>query len=212
MATLPAAPGQEWPGGMTSRYRLFRAVVVFLARILLGLRLHGEERIPERGPLLLAANHSRYLDPVFVCMAVPRRVQWMAKKEIFYPGLRRLFDVLGAFPVDREGGGRAALRTAIDLLSKGWALGIFPEGTHRQSGKDRGAKSGVSMLAVRGRARVVPIHLGKVPTPLARLRGEHFDVHVGDPITIDNTIKGGRAYKEAAEGVLATIYALPKRG
>ncbi|MDQ4106604.1 MAG: 1-acyl-sn-glycerol-3-phosphate acyltransferase, partial [Actinomycetota bacterium] len=152
------------------------------------------------------------LDPVFVCMAVPRRVQWMAKKEIFFPGLRGFFALLGAFPVDRQGGGRSALRTALKLLAEGWALGIFPEGTHKQTGGDREAKSGVSMLAARGRAPVVPIYLGKLPSPLARRRGVRFDIYVGEPLTIDNTLKGRQAYREAAEGVLAAIYSLPKKG
>lgn len=214
MATLPTATtaDQEWPKGMTTRYRFFRWIVLLLGRVFLGLRLHGEKLAPERGPLILAANHTRYLDPVFVCMAVPRRVQWMAKKEIFLPGLRKFFDLLGAFPVDRQGGGRSALRAAIKLLSEGWALGIFPEGTHRRTGGVREAKSGVSMLAVRGRARVLPIYIGDIPTPLARLRGERFHIYIGDTINIDNTIKGREAYKEAAEEVLATIYSLPKRG
>lgn len=212
MATLPPTPGQEWPEGMTPRYRLFRRTVLFIFRVLLGLCLHGEKRVPERGPLILATNHTRYLDPVFVCIAVPRRVQWMAKKEIFLPGLRRFFALLGAFPVDRGGGGRAALKNALKLLSEGWALGIFPEGTHKQTGGERDAKSGVSMMAVRGRARVIPIHLGKVPTPLDRLRGECFHIHVGDPINIDNTLKSREAYKDAAEKVLTTIYSLPKKG
>lgn len=144
MATLPTATtaDQEWPKGMTTRYRFFRRVVLLLGRVFLGLRLHGEKLTPERGPLILAANHTRYLDPVFVCMAVPRRVQWMAKKEIFLPGLRKFFDLLGAFPVDRQGGGRSALRAAIKLLSEGWALGIFPEapiGGPVESGKPRAA-------------------------------------------------------------------------
>lgn len=211
MATLPPTSGQEWPHGMTSRYRLFRSVVIFLGKVLLGLCLHGEKFVPERGPLILAANHTRYLDPIFVCIAVPRRVQWMAKKEIFIPGLRKLFALLGAFPVDRQKGGRGALRKAFELLSEGWALGIFPEGTHKQkTEKDREAKSGVSMIAVRGRAPVTPIHLGQIPTPLGRLRRERFHIHVGEVIDIDNTIKGREAYKKAAEEVLVTIYSLPK--
>lgn len=211
MATLPPTSGQEWPLGMTLRYRLFRSVVLFFGRVFLGLSLHGEKFVPERGPLILAANHTRYLDPVFVCIAVPRRVQWMAKKEIFVLGLRKFFALLGAFPVDRQKGGRGALRKAFGLLSEGWALGIFPEGTHkRKIEKDREAKSGVSMIAVRGRAPVTPIHLGKIPTPLGRLRGGRFHIHVGEVIDIDNTIKGREAYKKAAEEVMVTIYSLPK--
>ncbi|MGB3684042.1 MAG: lysophospholipid acyltransferase family protein [Rubrobacteraceae bacterium] len=212
MATLKAPTGKDWPEGMSPRYKLFRQVVLFLGRILLGLRLHGEDRTPRQGPLVLAANHTRYLDPVFVCMAAPRRVQWMAKKEIFIPGLRRFFSLLGAFPVDREAGGRSALRNAMKLLSEGWALGIFPEGTHKKTEKTRDAKSGVSLLAVRGGARITPIHLGKVPTPLGRFRGERLHIHVGDPLIIHDTVKGRRAYKALAEEVLTTIYSLPGKG
>ena len=213
MMANPQVPvGQEWPEGMSPRYRLFRRVVLLVGRILLGLCIHSENLTPRRGPLILAANHTRYLDPVFVCMAAPRRVQWMAKKEVFVPGLRKFFGLLGAFPVDRQGGGRAALRKALKLLSEGWALGIFPEGTHKQTGGERDAKSGVTMLAARSGARVIPIHLGKVPTPLGRLRGERFHIHVGDPIIIHNTLRGREAYKEFAEVVLTTIYSLPDKG
>lgn len=212
MATLPSSPGQEWPYGMTPRYRIFRWTVLSLCKVFLGLCLHGENRAPDRGPLILAANHTHYLDPIFVCVAVPRRVQWMAKKEIFLPGLCGFFSLLGAFPVDRQGGGRSGLRTAFNLLREGWALGIFPEGTHKQkTEKDREAKSGVSMMAVRGKSRITPIHLGYIPTPLGRLRGECFHIHVGDPITIDPKLKGREAYKDAAEEVLTTIYSLPNK-
>ena len=72
--------GPQIPGQMSPRYRLFRWVMLALGRLFLGFEIHGEERVPAKGPLIVAANHHRFFDPVFVSMAVPRRVQWMAQK------------------------------------------------------------------------------------------------------------------------------------
>lgn len=194
----------------TTRYRIFRLLVVAFGKVFLGFVGYGGKNTPESGPLIVAANHSRFFDPVFVCMAVPRRIQWMAKKELFVFPFKWFFYFLAAFPVDRQGGGRAALRTALKYLAEGWAMGIFPEGTRRQAGSSQGAKSGAIMLAVRSGARILPVYLGRIPGPLARLRGERFRAYVGEPITIDNTLHGRQAYKEAANELLRTIYALPE--
>src|SRR5215217_5541468 len=134
---------------MSPRYRLFRWLMRLLGVIFLGFEVHGTHRVPDEGPLIVAANHRRFFDPVFVSMAVPRRVRWMAKKELFSFPLRWLFYFVGAFPVDREGGGRAALRTAMNFLAEGRTLGIFPEGTRRKGGVSPEAKSGAALLAAR---------------------------------------------------------------
>lgn len=203
--------GRRTPGEMSGRYTLFRRVMILLGRIFLGFEIVGEEKAPEDGPLVVAANHRRFFDPVFVCMAVPRRLQWMAKKELFAPPFQRFFYFIGSFPVDREGGGRAAIREALKFLADGWALGIFPEGTRQREGASGEAKSGVVMLATRGDARVLPVFVGKIPGPLARLRGERLRAYVGDPIRLDAGLRGGRAYRDAADEVLRAIYALPDK-
>jgi 1-acyl-sn-glycerol-3-phosphate acyltransferase len=195
---------------MSPRYRLFRWAVRALGVIFLGFEVHGEEKTPEEGPLIVAANHRRFFDPVFVSMAVPRRVRWMAKKELFTFPFTRFFYFIGAFPVDRKGGGRAALRTAMSFLAEGRTLGIFPEGTRRKEGVSPEAKSGAALLAARSGAPVLPVFAGPIPGPAARLRGEKFHVYVGDPIVIRNTDQDRRAYRRAADEILRSIYALPK--
>jgi 1-acyl-sn-glycerol-3-phosphate acyltransferase len=196
---------------MTPRYRLFRWVLRALGVIFLGFEAHGEQRAPDIGPLIVAANHRRFFDPVFVSMAVPRRVRWMAKKELFTPPLHLLFYFIGAFPVDRQGGGRAALRTAQAFLAEGRTLGIFPEGTRRKEGHSSQAKSGAALLAARSGASVLPVYAGRIPGPVARLRGDRFRVCVGEPITIDNTTRGREGYRRLADAILDTIYALPEK-
>lgn len=197
--------------GISRRYRIFRRVVVALGELLLGFRVHGVERVPESGALIIASNHGQFLDPVYVSMAVPRRVQWMGKKQLFIFPLRRFFYLIGCFPVDREGGGRAALKAALRYLEMGAALGIFPEGTRRKHGYDPqdAPKSGMVMLSARSGAEVLPVHVGRVPGPIKRLRGGRLEVHIGEPRTISPATKSNKPYAEAADALLREIYALP---
>ena len=212
MSESSAFKGKSTPTRMSRRYTLFRRFMTAICRLLFGLEIRGTENVPKTGPLVVAANHTQYPDPVLVCMAVPRRMQWMAKKQLFEPPFKRFFEFIGSFPIDREGGGRAGVRLALRFLAEGWTLGIFPEGTHKDDGTAREAKSGAVLLAIRGGAPVVPVFVGKIPGPLARLRGERLRLVVGDPIRLDENLRGGEAYREAADEVLRTIYALPKAG
>ena len=202
--------GRRTPGEISRRYRLFRRAMTLLCRILFGYTLHGGESVPPEGPLIVASNHSQYADPVLVCVAVPRRLQWMAKKQLFVFPFRKFFEFIGSFPVDREGGGRAAIRAALAYLAEGWALGIFPEGTHRGADTSREAKSGVVVLALRSGAPVLPVHVGRLPGPISRLRGKKLHIFVGEPIQLDTALRGGPAYRAAADEVMHTIYALPQ--
>ena len=201
--------GRRTPGEMSPRYRLFRRTMILICRVLFGYALHGGDKVPAEGPLVVASNHGQYADPVLVCVAVPRRLQWMWKKELFVFPFRNFFRFIGTFPVDREGGGRGAIRAALAFLAEGWALGIFPEGTHRGGGTSRQAKSGVVVIAARSNAPVLPVHVGKLPGPLARLRGGRLHIHVGEPIELDPALRGGTAYREAADEIMRSIYALP---
>ena len=194
---------------ISPRYRIFRQVMLALGWLLFGFTVHGAEKTPPSGPLIVAANHHRYPDPVFVSMAVPRRIQWMAKKELFVFPFRRFFFFIGSFPVDRQKGGRAALKTALALLAAGWALGIFPEGTRRKSyDPEDTPKTGVAMLGARSGAPVLPVFVDHVPGPLERLRGGKLHVYIGHPITIDNTKRNKRDYTEVAGEILREIYDL----
>jgi 1-acyl-sn-glycerol-3-phosphate acyltransferase len=198
------------PGEMSPRYRLFRGLMISLCRILFGYTLHGGDKVPVEGPLIVASNHGQYADPVLVCVAVPRRVQWMGKKELFVFPFKRFLRFIGSFPVDREGGGRGAIRAALAFLAEGWALGIFPEGTHSGDETSKEAKSGVVVLAARGGAPVLPVYVGRLPGPLSRLRGERLHIFVGEPVEIDPALRGGAAYRDEAGRIMRSVYALPE--
>jgi 1-acyl-sn-glycerol-3-phosphate acyltransferase len=57
---------------------------------------------------------------------------------------------------------------------------------------------------------VLPVFADKIPSPLARLRGEKFHIYIGKPMTIDNTNKSRQGYRRVANEILRTIYALPE--
>ncbi|CAN5883542.1 lysophospholipid acyltransferase family protein [soil metagenome] len=171
--------------------------------------MYGVERVPEDGRLIIAANHTQYLDPVYVCVAVPRRVQWMAKKELFVFPFKGVLSLLGAFPIDRQKAGRATIRASQEVLESGMVLGIFPEGTHRQGESSREAKSGVVVLAARSGAPLLPVYVSAAPGLLGRLKGKKMYACIGKPVNVDSNLRGGKAYREVADNILRQIYALP---
>jgi 1-acyl-sn-glycerol-3-phosphate acyltransferase len=85
--------------------------------------------------------------------------------------LGRLLHLVGQIPVDRGRADRVALHTALDELSRGGAIGVFPEGT-RGSGEMTAVQHGIAYLAVHGRCRVLPVAC--INTGLALPKGAHW--------------------------------------
>ena len=137
-------------------YQFARFLVGVIARSLFFLRVRGAENVPLQGPLIVAANHVSNFDPPLLGVAMPRQIWYMAKKELFaIPVLGPVISRLGAFSVDRQAGGTAALRGALRMLKEGRAVGMFPEGGRNVEG-DKEVKSGVAFLAAASGAPVVP--------------------------------------------------------
>ena len=88
-------------------YSFLDVVLGILFKIFLRLEVHGAENIPKTGPLVIASNHLSLLDPPVIGVAAPRKVHFMAKRELFVPVLGYIYKTLGAFPVNRGGADRA---------------------------------------------------------------------------------------------------------
>ena len=139
-------------------YAFLKPITVFFMRLLFRLEARGTEHMPARGPVLIVANHSSFLDPPLVGGASPRPVSFMAKAELFrVPLFGGLIRRLNARPVRREGADAGALRTALRILQEGHVLLMFPEGTRGPEGVLRDPKPGAGMLAVLSGAPVVPV-------------------------------------------------------
>jgi 1-acyl-sn-glycerol-3-phosphate acyltransferase len=96
----------------------------------------GKESCPRRGPLLVVANHTSWMDPLWLAKVVPRRVTPMMTSVFFdLPGLRWLMThVVHAIRVQASTFRRDApeLREAIAALDRGECVVIFPEGMLRR--------------------------------------------------------------------------------
>lgn len=136
-------------------YKIFRALLKAIYRVLFRIEAKGIENIPAEGPVIIASNHISLLDPPAVGILIDRQVRFMAKEELFkIPVLGFLIRSFGAFPVKRGGVSKDAIKSAISLLRSGEVMGIFPEGT-RSSGA-AGAKKGTAMIAIRSEAIIIP--------------------------------------------------------
>lgn len=152
-----------------------------------GVSILGTKNVPMDGPLLVAPLHVSNLDPPLVGCTCPRPLRFMAKKELFAFPLGLLIRSLGAFPLDRESGDTAAIRLAISELKSGRAVLVFPEGT-RGDGQTMGKiQGGISMLAKRSGAQVLPVGLAGThhvwPKGQKWLKRAKMTVVFGEPFT-----------------------------
>lgn len=171
------------------------------------LRVVGREHVPAEGAVLLAGNHTGFLDGPLVFALSPRSATFLAKSELFVGPLARVLGWLGQIPVHRGRPDRAALRSGLRVLQAGGALGVFPEGT-RGEGTLEEVSDGVAYLALRSGAPLVPLAvlgtkqampkgswLPRWRAPVSLVFGPAFEVDVpGDP-------RARRTVRAAAEQI-----------
>jgi len=183
------------------------AVVRGLFTAIWGMKVTGLEHVPLTGPVIIACNHVSNMDPPLMAVAVaPRRRPFgVGKKELFEkPFLGWWLRKTGNFPLDRQGDATSAMRAALDVLEKGGCLVIFPEGTRVRPGEKRTPKAGISFLAFRSGAAVVPLRvLGTAEFP----NRFPLEARIGEPISppLSEDRETGLAY---AKTVMERIYAL----
>ncbi len=141
---------------MTPFYRVARGLCKLVCLVLWRFRATGADNVPRTGPVIVACNHISYLDPVALGIGLPRMLTYLAKKQLFeIPVLGPIIRGCGAYPLDRDAGGVAAVRVALRVLKEGRCIGIFPEGTRNLTGTAP-EKGGAAFLAALSGAPVVP--------------------------------------------------------
>ena len=204
-------------------YEALHSVVPPLARAVWRPTIEGIANVPLDGPVLFASNHLSFADSVVIPIVAPRKVVFLAKAEYFTgTGLkgrlsRAWFEGLGMVPVDRNDT-RAALNsldTALEVLGRGEAFGIYPEGTRSRDGRLYRGRTGVAQLALTAGVPVVPVgligtdDLQPVDTRLPRLA--KVTVRFGEPLDFAGRFEGiapGRARREVTDAIMDGIHAL----
>jgi glycerol-3-phosphate dehydrogenase (NAD(P)+) len=168
-----------------------RFVVKNLILAYFRVRRLGREHIPEGG-VVLAANHRSFLDPFAVGVCLPRPVYFVAKQELFRnPILGWFLNCMGAFPIRRSDSDEESMETAGELLDRGDAVVIFPEGTRIRAGSLAKPKRGVGRLALQSGAPVVPIAITGSERARDGWKIKPVKVHVrcGPPLTFPRVEK-----------------------
>jgi 1-acyl-sn-glycerol-3-phosphate acyltransferase len=145
-------------------YALAKLVVPPVIRSWVRLDCQGLEHIPRQGPVIIAANHISYFDPLCLGVfidAAGRKVRFLAKSELYRnPLLGWVLRSAGQIPVYRESRDAArSLQDAVAAMRDGAAVAIYPEGTTTRNPdfSPMKAKTGVARLAALTGAPVVPV-------------------------------------------------------
>ena len=176
---------------MTPYYRRFTTFLRAAFYVLYGFEVVGREKVPTEGRLIFVSNHISWMDPLVLGAALKtRQIFFMAKKELFErPYVGSIIGSLAAFPVDRGGSDRKALRRALEHLGHEEALGIYPEGTRTESGPMREWQAGVALLASKTRSPIVPVAVFETREIFEGRRGwptgRPLRIIFGDPIATE---------------------------
>ena len=204
-------------------YTLVHAVVPPVLKAVWRPQVTGLDNVPRTGGVILASNHLSFVDSVAIPSVVPRKVVFLAKHDYFTGTgvrgtLQRLwFEGLGMLPVDRDDTKAAisSLDTALEVLGRGEAFGIYPEGTRSRDGRLYRGRTGVAHLALTAQVPVVPVGLKgteqiqPVDSNLPRLA--KVSIAFGEPIQVQGRYDGlplGKARRLLTDEVMAAIQRL----
>ena len=139
-------------------YRALWLTINVLMRLVYRYRAEGQENVPPKGPVILVVNHLHLVDPGMVVGAVWRQIVTLAADKWLYNSVVRAFlRGAGSIFVNRGEVDRTALRLCLDVLKRGKALAIAPEGTRSRNAQLQRGKAGVAYIARQANAVIVPI-------------------------------------------------------
>ncbi len=178
MASRIRIPGFHYLANRVLRWLFPRA---------LKLHIEGLEKIPPKGALIAAVNHTNFLDPVLGAAYLRDDVLPIAKVELFRFPLNLVFANYGAFPVRRGEADLGAMKRALQVLYEEHVMLISPEGTRTKSGTLQTAREGTALLAIKSKAPILPVAMWggkKFWDNLAHLRRTEVGVRIGEPLMV----------------------------
>jgi 1-acyl-sn-glycerol-3-phosphate acyltransferase len=193
-------------------YETVRVFTVLCAVTVFRARGIGSENVPI-GPLILAPNHASFMDHFFSGAFIRRRIQFMAKSQLFSSGPPQwIFSHGGVFPIRRGAQDEEAFLTAFKILERGGTIGMYCEGGRSRTGQlaDE-ARPGIGRLALESGAPVVPVGIlgSHQVRNWKRLQFPRVTVSYGEPLRFDVTADPTREQQqEAADVILARIHHL----
>lgn len=163
-------------------FNFFKYTLTPLFKIWYPYKVYNKEVIPEYGPVIFCGNHIHLMDQCLAILSTKRPIHYMAKMEYFTNKKTKWFFTLaGCIPVNRQIHDDNAKSMAIDVLNKGLALGIFPEGTRNKT-KDllQPFKFGAVSMAKKTDATIIPFAI----TGTYKFRTKDLKITFGKPFKV----------------------------
>lgn len=190
----------------TSNSTPFYTFARFILRIFFFLvyrsKCVGKEKLDRDAPFIIASTHQSMMDPLLIAHYTKRHeIRFLGKDSLrknFI--LRWILDKLHMIPVKRDSTDMKAMRTCINVLKDGHVLGIFPEGTRKETHVLDDMRTGVGIIALRSKAPIIPIYFDRKPTPF-----KTTTIYVGDEIPYDDILEHGSG-KDACNMLMDRIY------
>lgn len=141
---------------------LLRFTGYLISKLFWFVSYEGRENLPAKnfGGFIICANHQTYIDPVWVCLPMRRRLRFMAYDKAFeWRFIGRFINYLGAFPVSMEVGGTIkAMKEALRALRANAGLVVFPEGAREfADGEFFPFKTGAVRIAMQTGVPILPV-------------------------------------------------------
>lgn len=197
-------------------YTAIRAILGNPVLAINRVHIHGQENIPDNGPLLICPNHVSANDPVVLVAAIKnRQLRFMAKAELFkIPVLNLIIKAFGAFPIKRGSGDVGAIKNTVKLLRDGECVGMFIQGTRcaGKEPKDTVCRHGSGLVTYRSGCDVLPVAIKMKDYKARPLR--RIDITFGELIKYEdfNFTDGSREeVRAAAEKIFAEMVKLSER-
>ena len=193
-------------------YEAVRMVTCTYAWSFFRLESHDAYKVPIEGPVIIAPNHFSFMDHFFAAAGIRRRVQFMAKSQMFKGLLQHVYTHGGVFPVRRGVNDEEAFISAHTILARGNPIVMYCEGGRSRTGDlSEKPKRGIGRLALESGATVVPtaIHGSSRVRNWKRGRFPKVVVQYGDPMRWDVVEAPTRDQQQAvADTVFGKIRAL----
>lgn len=140
-------------------YNIIKFILKPLFNLLYSVKIEGLDNLPQDDGYIVCGNHAKAIDPILIAANLPKKVNFMAKSELFS---NRFFGYilsnLGAYPVKRGQADLKSIKISLKLLQEKQNIGIFPEGTRNKTGELK-AEPGIAMLAIKSKCPIVPISI-----------------------------------------------------
>ncbi|TML81647.1 MAG: 1-acyl-sn-glycerol-3-phosphate acyltransferase [Actinobacteria bacterium] len=185
-------------------YDLVRLLLTPLLLLFYRTRCIDSDKVPVEGPAVITPNHFSFWDHFFIAVYLRRKVQFMAKSQLFQRPIQFIFTHGGVFPVLRGRRDEEAFKTAHTILARGDLVVMYAEGGRSRTGELGQARPGVGRIALESGVPVVPTAIsGSAEVRNWRkLRFPKVTVQYGDPIRFERIDSPTRDQAQAAADVI----------